>query len=145
MLRKIVGVVVGYLVYFVAVFCTFTALYLAVGANGAFRPGSYETSMLWNCAVLVLTLIAAIVGGYVCVWIARSAGAVKGLAVFMVVIGLLFEIPAFMASSEPAKERTAEVGNLEAMGSAKMPIWIMLLNPVIGVAGVMIGGRLKKP
>ena len=59
-------------------------------------------------------------------------------------LGLLSAIPVFMTSNPAeAKIRAGAVGNMEAMMNAKQPTWIALLNPLIGVAGVMIGGRYR--
>ena len=49
-----------------------------------------------------------------------------------------------MASGGPDEVRGSEVGNLEAMTKAKQPAWTALLNPLIGVAGTLVGGRLKR-
>ena len=37
--------------------------------------------------------------------------------------------------------RTGEVGNIEAMQSARTPLVVLLLNPLIGAVGVLVGGR----
>jgi hypothetical protein len=33
---------------------------------------------------------------------------------------------------------------MEAMQNAKQPAWIVLLNPLLGAAGVLVGARLKR-
>ena len=45
MIRTILGVIIGYLVMVVIVFCTFTASYLLLGADRTFQPGSYEVTV----------------------------------------------------------------------------------------------------
>jgi hypothetical protein len=72
MLRAAGSVVVGYLVMFVVVFATFTVAYLAMGTEGAFRPGTYDVTALWLIVSLLLSFVAATVGGLVCATIARS-------------------------------------------------------------------------
>jgi hypothetical protein len=33
---------------------------------------------------------------------------------------------------------------MEAMNKARPPAWVIFLGPVIGAAGVLIGGKLKR-
>ena len=140
--RLIGSVVVGYIVMFCVVFLTFSGAYLAMGADRAFLPGSYDPSMLWNVLSVVLGFVAAVIGGMVCMMIAKDARGPKWLAVLVFVIGIAFAIPVLRRApvSEP---RAADVGNMEAMGKARQPPWSALLNPVIGVLGVMVGGRRR--
>ena len=71
--RAIVSVVVGYVAMFAAIFLAFSGLYLALGQELSFRPGSYEPSVLWTVVSFALGLVAAVLGGYVCAWVARTA------------------------------------------------------------------------
>ena len=54
MLRTIGAVVLGYLAMALVVFVALSGAYLAVGADGAFRPGVYEVSALWIGISLVV-------------------------------------------------------------------------------------------
>jgi len=140
--RVIGAAIVGYLVMFVVVFVVFSGAYLALGAERAFQPGAYDVSMLWNVLSVVIGFVAAVIGGMVAVTIAKDARGPKALAVLVLILGILFAIP--VMQQQPTSEvRTAEVGNMEAMGKARQPLWAALLNPVIGVVGVMIGGRRR--
>jgi hypothetical protein len=141
MLRAALGVILGYIVMAVTVFVTFTIAYLAMGADRAFQPGSHKVSALWLAAAIPLSIIAAIVGGYLCGIIAKRKGAVLALAGITLILGFAMAIPA-MLDDRPDEPRTAEVGNMDAMRKAKQPLWIALLNPVIGAAGVLVGGSL---
>lgn len=145
MLRTITGVIVGYLFMAVFIFLAFTLVYLAMGADGAFKPGSYDVSLLWIVISVALSLLAAVLGGYLCAWIAKSRKAPAALAGLVVVFSLAMCVPVLMkADSEPPAARSGEVGNLDAMQKAKQPAWVMLLNPFIGAAGILVGGRLRK-
>ncbi|MDQ3667052.1 MAG: hypothetical protein M3410_10870 [Acidobacteriota bacterium] len=42
MLRAVLAVIVGYVVMVLLVFATFSLAYLLMGADGAFRPGTYK-------------------------------------------------------------------------------------------------------
>ena len=72
MLRKIIGVVAGYVIMALLIFILFTLLYLVIGADGAFQPGNYQASGTWLVLSFILGLIAAVVGGFVCVLIAKD-------------------------------------------------------------------------
>ena len=144
MLRTIGAVVVSYIALFIIVFVLFTCIYLALGASGAFRAGTYEVSPLWLVITIVVSLASAIAGGFIAAWIGKSKTAVYGLAGLVFVLGILSAIPA-LKDTTPPETRTADVGNMEAMMHAREPVWIALLNPVLGVVGVVIGGGLKKP
>jgi peptidoglycan/LPS O-acetylase OafA/YrhL len=124
----------------VAVFILLTAAYLAFGTERAFEPGSYKTSLAWCLTSLLLGIPAALLRGWVCARIAVSPKAVASLVVVVAILGLLVAVPTF--SSPPVVEaRGANVPNLEAMTKAKTPPWVALLNVVVGVGGVLIGGR----
>jgi len=144
MLRIAGAIVLSYVVMFALVFVTFTLAYLAMGADGAFKPGTYEVSVLWLTASIVLGLVAAVAGGYVCAVVGRSAKAPLALAVVVLVIGFGL---AFANSDAPDPDtpqvRDGAVGNFEAMQSARQPTWLTMVNPVIGAIGVLIGGRLR--
>jgi hypothetical protein len=42
------------------------------------------------------------------------------------------------------KKREGDVPNMEAMQNAKQPVSTLLLNPIIGAAGIWIGSRMRK-
>jgi hypothetical protein len=145
--RAILSVVVGYVVMFTAIFLTFSGLYMLLGQDLSFQPGNNEPSMLWTVVSFALGIGAAVLGGYVCAWIARTATPPKVLAGVVLGIGLLSAIPVLMAAATPAETRTGEVGNLDAMMKAKQPGWVPLANPFVGLAGVLLGagcGRLPR-
>ena len=142
--RAILSVVVGYVAMFAAIFLAFSGLYLLMGQDLSFRPGSYEPSLLWNVVSFALGIGAAVLGGYVCAWIARTATPPKVLAGVVLVVGLLSAVPVLMSAASPAEPRTGEVGNLDAMMKAKQPAWVAVANPFVGLAGVLLGARLRR-
>lgn len=146
MLRAIAGVVAGYVAMFVVVFVSFTVAYLAMGADRAFRPGSYDISMMWLVTSIVLGLAGAVVGGLTCAIIARRGSrAPVVLAALLLVLGLVMGVPSLTAGGTAAQEpRTAAVGNFEAMTKARTPAFAAVLNPFVGAAGVVLGARLRR-
>jgi hypothetical protein len=145
MVRVIVAVIVSYLLMFVLMFVSFSCLYLLLGAERAFQPGVYDASNLWIALSCVVTLVAAIIAGWVCVAVARTRKASMGLVVAIFVLGLLLAIPSIIArNANPNMVRTGDVSSMEAMQRAKEPTWAPFLFPFIGVAGALIGGKLKR-
>jgi len=141
MLRSALAVILGYVVMVVIVFSTLTGSYLGLGVTKVFHPGTYEVTSMWLAIMFVFSLAAAVVGGMVCASVAKGKGAVTALMVLVLILGILSAIPAITASNGTPAIRTGDVPNLEAMMNGREPAWFALLLPVIGVVGVMIGGK----
>lgn len=144
MIRNISGVVVGYLVMFVFIFVSFTAFYFILGVEGAFEQDTYKVSLVWIIISFILSLIAALLGGFVCKLISKNQIAVFALAGLVFVLGVIFAVPSLSENNDVVEMRKKDVPNMEAMQNAKQPPIVALLNPIIGVLGVVLGGRLKK-
>jgi hypothetical protein len=144
MVRTIAAVVVGYLVMALLVFALFSAAYLAMGADAAFRPGTFEVSGLWVATSFVLGLVAAVVGGYVCATIAQDGKGPLILAALTLLLGVLVAVPLLTSDAGQPQVRSGDVPNLAAMQQARQPGWVALLNPLVGAAGVLAGARLKR-
>ena len=145
MVRNILGVVVGYVAIFAFIFLTFTILYLTLGENNSFEPETFDVSLLWIILSFILGLIAAILGGYICVLIAKNQKPAMVLAGVVLVLGIAMSIPALSISNEEVQEiREPNVPNMEAMQKAKQPIFLLLLNPLVGALGVLAGARFRK-
>jgi hypothetical protein len=144
MARKILGVIVGFVVMQVLLFLTFSVAYLALGANHAFKPGTYNVSLRWAALSFVLGLIAAIVGGYTCALIARSTRAAQVLAGLVLVWGVVLAIPAITGSDTRPNTRPADVPNMQAMMNVRTPVWVAILNPIVGVVGVLVGASIRQ-
>ncbi|PYJ09888.1 MAG: hypothetical protein DMF06_08315 [Verrucomicrobia bacterium] len=122
----------------------FIAAFLVLGIERAFQPDSYEISALWIGISLVIGFGSAIPGGYVCAAISRNWRACQVLAVVVVVLGLLLCLPAIQRSNEGPNVRAGEISAFQAMQLGVAPIWMHLLNPVLGAAGILLGARMKK-
>lgn len=145
MVRNVLGVVVGYIAMFAFVFLTFTALYFILGVDGSFQNGTYEVSITWIILSFILGLAAAVLGGFVCVLISINQKAALVLAGLVFILGMAMAIPQISESADEVHEmRKDEVSNMEAMQKAKQPVLVLLLNPLIGVIGVIAGSKLKK-
>lgn len=138
----ILGVVVGYVAIVAIIFLSFSALYLVIGAEGAYQPGSYQVSMLWILASAILGLIAAVIGGFLCKKISGSRGAVQVFAGIVLVLGLIMGIVQAVSPAPAEEARPAEVSNMEAMQKSQQPLWVAFMNPFLGAIGIIIGGGL---
>lgn len=144
MARSVLAIIIGYFVMAVFIFATFSCAYLALGADGAFRPGSYDVSPTWIVLSFVLGIAAAVAGGWACAKVATSPNAPFALAGLVAVLGLTQAGYLATHPTEAPGPRTADVPNLQAMQHAQTPGWINFANPVIGAAGVILGSRLAR-
>lgn len=145
MLRNILGVIIGYIAMAFIVFGVFTAAYFAMGADRAFEEASYNVSILWIVVTVVVGMFAAVVGGAVCSLISkRSKAAVQSLMVLVLVLGGISALAGIMREKPTGEDavRGPETSNTEAMMQAQQPTWILIMNPVIGVVGVMMGAMM---
>ena len=142
MLRGILGVILGYVAMFAVIFVLCTGAYLAMGADRAFRPGTYDPSTLWLVVGTLASVAAAVVGGVVCRLIARSRAAVYALAGLVLILGLVGLAMVVSADQSQGNVRAGDTPNMEAMMKARQPVGVAIANPVIGVAGALVGGLL---
>ena len=144
MIRNILGVVLGYVAMFAFVFISFTGLYLILGADGSFESGTYEVSSIWIIISFIFGLAAAVLGGYLCVLISKNNKAVLVMAALVLIFGIAMAIPALGESADDVYEmRSNNVSNMEAMQNAKQPASMLILNPMFGALGVIVGSKLK--
>jgi len=132
-------------VVFALVFGLMSLTYAALGAERAFQPGGWEISGIWIATAIVVGLVAAVVGGYVCAMIAKDARGPLALIGLVVVLGLVFAIPVLTGDPGTAGPRPEGASMADAMANAVQPAWIALLNPLLGAVGVWLGARLRKP
>jgi uncharacterized oligopeptide transporter (OPT) family protein len=142
MTRKIVGAVVGYVVYFVCLGLLFTGLSVVLGPDRLFLPGNYDPSPTWIISVFILGFITAAFSGYVAALIGKS-GAVKIMAGLVVLIGLFVFVQLFR-ENRAAETRTVDLPTMEAMFKAREPLWVAAVNPLLLVIAVFAGGSLRE-
>lgn len=140
--KAVFGMFGGYFVMAIFLFAVFTGVYLALGAERAFKPDSYEVSALWLVVAAIISFCGATVGGYACATISKSYRACQVLALIVFILGILLCIPEMQKRDWP-NVRAGEVPNLQAMQLAVTPTWMHVLTPVIGAAGVLLGARMK--
>ncbi len=144
MLRAVIAVFAGYLVMALLVFASLSLTFLALGAEAAFKPGTFEPSTTWVSVSLVLSFIAAVVGGWVCATIAKQSRAPLAFAALVFGLGLML-VGYVLMVPVPRREpvRGGNISTMQAMQSGSQPVWVTILNPIIAAAGIIVGARLK--
>ena len=145
MIRNILAAVAGYAALVVVVLAGIGLTWAVVGGSGAFAGEGPEPSAMWMVANLVFGLIAALAGGWVTRRIGRSQQAVRILIGLIILLGVITAITAEAAYAKRIKidKPVAEMSFMEAGQHAKQPGWYNWIIPLVGVAGVWIGGREK--
>jgi ABC-type uncharacterized transport system permease subunit len=144
MARSILAVVAGYATLALGIFVSFTLLYLLLGADRSFEPGSYDASALWVATSFPLGVAASVAAGFVCALVARGGREPQALAGVVLVLGLLFAVPVLRAANTPSPARPGNLSNMEAMHGARQPKWVALANPFVGAVGVLVGAGLRR-
>ena len=144
MLKAFGGIVAGYIAMAIIISILFIGHFMALGVERAFEPDSYEISTLWIAISMAISFGSAVVGGCVCAAISKSLRACQALAAIVVILGFLLCLPAIQRGEGGPNVRAGEITILEAMRLEVAPIWMHLLNPVLGAVGVLLGARMKK-
>jgi len=143
-LKAVLAVVAGYLTMAIAVAMLSLGLFLLLGPDRAFQPGTYEVSTVWVVGCFAASLLSAMIGGFVCSRIS-GPGALKILAALLVVLGILLALPALDPANDPRPlVRPPDTPRLIALTNSRQPPWAALTFPFVGALGVLIGGRGKR-
>jgi hypothetical protein len=134
--------IIGYVALSLFFFATFAGLYRVLGVERIFQPDSYEVAPLWWVLSAAISLVGSMLAGYVCAAISRSKRTCQLFAGIILVVLILFCIPQ-MRDRTP-HPRAGEISYMDAIQRTQMPIWMHLLNPVLGGLGVLLGAGMKK-
>ena len=144
--RLIGATLVGYLAYFLLVFALRSAAGLLLGANGAFQARVWDVTGLSIILMLLASLVGALATGNGCARFVKDNRVPVALAGVVILMGLLFAWPVLTgAVPAPPLPRPETLPMFEAMAQGQAPVWVALLNPVIGAVGVLLGARLHRP
>ena len=130
-LRNLGAAVLGFVVMYVAVVVLMLVMALVVDGSGGLAVGS-----------IVVSLVAAFLGGIVCAKVAADTRGVWILIGVVVVLGI-----GSVLMADTAVEMMTEVAEVDmtgAMDSAQEPGWLAWLTPLLGAVGVYFGARLVK-
>jgi hypothetical protein len=142
--RLILAVLLGYLVMAVCVMLAFSVAFVA--PDFAFEKDSYEVTPAWIGYALLLSFVAAAVGGFVAVWLAgrpdaRAAVALAGVVFLLAVGSAVVQLGRDRPEAKPAE--IAREGMMERASKAVQPTWYAFTLPFLGAAGALLGGWLK--
>jgi hypothetical protein len=148
MLRIVLGVLAGYAVIALFIMAAFTLLWLGLGQERAFHPGTADVTWNWLAASLPLNLLAAMAGGWVAARVAahRPLSAVLGLIGVLVILGgwaAFSQATGVQGDAPPAGPTPGGLGPMEAAMLAEQPLWVAWILPVVGAIGVWLGGWLR--
>ncbi|MGD9790447.1 MAG: hypothetical protein AB7Q00_00665 [Phycisphaerales bacterium] len=153
MLRKVIAVVVSYIVTSIAIGLLFLAAMLILGIDGTLRPNEYWTTTTFNIVVLAGGTLIAVLGGMLCSVIARSWKPALVVAGIMIAYGLFGAVQNMNKPDPPARTPKAEgqttMEYLEQIGKdlasgGKEPIWFSFAAPLLGAGAFVVGSRLVK-
>ena len=122
-LRSIGAVLGGYLTMVLGVSTLLALLFFAFRDDFPREPGPYEGPAIVLVLELLGGFIAAVVGGFVCALIARRAEMKHAYAL----VALLVPLSAISLYVDAGLK----------------PLWSSLLTPVVAIAGVLLGARLR--
>ncbi len=145
MLKSIVAIIVSYVIGNLVFFGIITAGFFLLGVERVFEPDSYEVSRTWLALTLIVSLLGAAVGGYVCASISHSW---RTCQVFALIVLMLTSISCIMElrriNPDAPNVRAGDVEYLDAMKLGIPPRWFPFVNPIVTCMGVLVGARIKR-
>jgi len=141
LLKNVLAAVLGYVAMFAVSFPLFSLMWMVLGADDAFQPGSWQVSGAWIASSIVLGLIVSTAGGFTCSKLAANRTGVAILVGLVIVLAIVALLPD--GSTAPGV-RPDDISMLDAMTSAEQPNWVLWINPLIGVLGVLGGAKFEE-
>ncbi len=133
---------VGYILMFVVLFSTLTAVYFGLGTERTFLPGSYAVTPLWMAVFCFFQFDAGLVAGIVVSKLSSDRKVPLLLAGMTLVFGTLMALPAVLGTVHDVGPRDGSLTNMQAMMQAQTPVWIQSIAPALAALGVLAGATL---
>jgi hypothetical protein len=148
MWRAIVSVIAGYVALSVWVAGTLAIAWAILGPSFAFQEGTTMTTTGWSVLAIALGIPGAMLGGFTTALIARTRTPILVLAGIVLVLGLAQGIGTEIArgggpAAAPSKP-VEELSFWEAPRYAMPPTWYGFTIPLVGCAGALAGGALRR-
>src|SRR5437868_2277777 len=145
MLKSILAIIVSYVVGNLVFFGIVTGCFFLFGVERVFLPDSYEVSSAWLAVTLIVSLLGAMVAGYVCHSISHSWRTCQVLALIVLMFTSISCIVQLRHINPDAPNiRAGDVGYFDAMKLGVPPRWLPFVNPIVGCMGVLIGAGMKR-
>ena len=107
--RAILAVIVSYVVMILLTSAVFMGAYLVLGADQAFKPSSFQASNRWIVLMLVVSLVVAVIGGFICFRSEVSRDDRKHGSGKFIDAELLRELDSRHLSSDPGRSFGSEI------------------------------------
>ena len=140
--KPILGAVLGLVVLLGVVMGLFFGIYAVLGAEKSFEGDTWNPSAFWMGVMLVVNLGAAAAAGLVCRAVSKSNQG-RNILVAIVIAMSLYSTYDVTNRAKPEGPRPAEVSMEDAMNKAQTPSWLLILNPLIGIGGIMWFASVK--
>ena len=142
LLKNILAAVAGYVAMFAVFFVLFSLMWVVLGVDGSFAPDGWEVSGAWIALSIVLGAIVSMAGGFTCSKLAASRQGVAILIGLVIVVAIVSVMQP--DTSVAVSVRPDDISMFDAMTSARLPTWLLWLNPVIGTIAIVLGARLEE-
>lgn len=143
MVRKLLAVFAGYAVMAILVMLGFSMVWFAPEQAFVSRE-SLEVKSGFVYYTLVMSFVAAMIGGYVCGKIGRNKTCVPVLAGVVLVAGLAMAVNSTRKEKPHfSPDQLAAMSIQEKAEHGRQPDWYSFAMPVLGAVGVLIGGRRR--
>jgi carbonic anhydrase/acetyltransferase-like protein (isoleucine patch superfamily) len=140
-MRTVLGVVIAFVAMSAVVFAASVAPWFAVGLDAVLQPGRFDSTVSFNVYAVLVGILGALFAGRLCATIAPSRIAVISLAALCFAAGMTNALAQMNKPIPGGREPGVTVA--EAIARRKEPAWFTLLMPCVGVAGVLLGGRVR--
>ncbi len=98
----------------------------------------------WLVYALVVSLLSALIGGYVCQLVGQCSRTVVLFAFIVLVFGVG---QAFANTKKPvvslSHDQVAAMSAMDRAGLARQPNWFAWILPMMAFSGILMGGRLR--
>lgn len=139
MIRSIFAVVITYITMSALIVGVFAGLWLGLGPDRLLEAGSWKGNLFFSIAAPLITVLAGLFGGWLCVKIGRGRGPVIALAAIVFVLGMALCMVTIQ-KPYPADPREPGLTMSEIMEKGREPTWLAVLNPIIGAGAVLLSG-----
>ena len=140
-LRTTLSVLASYAALVTIIMATFTGIYLITGPGWAYAaPDSWMPSMGWNVMSIIVGFLAAMLGGYIALKIDPRGKAYLILIGAIVILGISEAVVGGMGTV-PEPRTIVDPSISDAMNHAVQPVWMYIINPIIGAFGVLAAKR----
>ena len=144
MLKSVLAIIVSYMAGTILFFAFATGCFLLLGVERVFQPFSYEISNAWLGLTITISLLSAMLAGFLCAVISKSWRTCQVFALIVFLLALIQCFSALKRNPDAPNVRAGEVGMFDAMKLAVSPLWLHFVNPILSGAAVLIGARMKR-